>query len=259
MAVATAFELLRNHPAPGLHFPPHRSAGVGEYILPAPHRFGRPAGRSGHRVLRRLTRAAGSVQGELLEFYERWNGVDLCCLPDPLGESQYCPGLTIFPVEQWRSATGKLTTGSNTWILEDVRGMYAPGSFIAIGGYGSEGTRLVLFTKGQLREEALAGKMFCVAVDPVMGYTEELAGSFELFLEEFAADPAKFLDRIGFCHHVTDGRGQVWGAVPDRYIPDIRGMEDLIGVPGARSCYRRSPSSSLSFSPLAVAHRRAFL
>lgn len=222
MSRFTAFEAMLDHPAPGLHFPEHPYAKIAERVLPAPHRVGSPADWAALDIVTRLTNGANEVQQQLVEFYSRWNGADLCCLPDPEDGSDYCPAMVIFPIEDWECATQELTEGDLSWMFEDLQEMYTPGNYISIGGHPSEETRFVLFTKGEFEGQALAGKVFCVAMDPVLDYTEVLAESFEAFISAFATDPVAFLLKVGYGHFVIDEQGRMCGAPPDRYLPDAR-------------------------------------
>ena len=227
MAIPVRFEALLKHPAPGLRFPPHKFAGTGEYILPVRHRPGPPATPTEIDALRELTSASPAAQAQLLEFYRRYNGVDLCCSPDILNGGE-AAALSILPIERWEPETAELLDTDLAWMLEGVEEMYRPGNFLTIGANNSERTRLTLFTAGEYDGEALAGRVYCVAVDPVVGFTEVLAPSFYHLLDGFADDPAAFLKKIGYCHAVPGESGSVYGAVADEYLPDIRGLANVV-------------------------------
>lgn len=218
MSIPTSFLALTNHPAPGLHFPAHEAADRDEYVLPAPHAFADPANGSQLEELRKRTAACPTLQTELLDFYTRWNGAALCCLPDPLSGAP-ASALTILPIEAWDKATEPFTTDDLGWMLDGLEDMYVPGRFFVIAVSPSEGTHLVLFTEGLFEGESLAGKVFYLSMDPVLGATEPVANSFNSLLDEFATDPAGFLERIGYCHAVM-GKSGLFGAVADRYLPD---------------------------------------
>jgi hypothetical protein len=227
MAIPDRFEALLKHPAPGLHFPPPRYAEVGEYILPVAHRPGSPAAPAGMKTLREFAGRSDAVLAQLAEFYRRYNGVDLCCLPDVLNGGEEA-GLAILPIEQWELETDDLTGPDAEEMFEGLEDMYKPGNFVVIGTNNSEGTRLVLFTAGEDGGQPLAGKLTCVALDPVLGFDEIVAPTFYDLLETFAADPAAFLKRIGYCHAVRSKAGRLYGAVADQYLPDIRGLPHVV-------------------------------
>jgi hypothetical protein len=218
MAIPRSFEELVSHPAPGLHFPPHELAGTVERIVPSAHRFGDPASAKAIRTLRTKTAACPEAQSELLEFFSRWDGANLCCLPDPLNGG-LAPALSILPVAAWDEFTSELVGEDLNWMFDGLEEMYVLGRFLVIAATDSECTRLVLFTGGQFDGIDLSGKVFYVSMDPVLGFTEPVAGSFHQLLHSFAADPAAFLSRIGFTSVVAKGE-HIYGDVADRYLPD---------------------------------------
>ncbi len=210
MSIPTSFLALTNHPAPGLHFPAIEWAERDEFVVPAPHRFGDPADETRLEELRKRTAACPALQTDLLDFYTRWNGASLCCLPDLLN-GEATAALNILPIEDWDEATDDLLEG-----LEDI---YIPGTYFVLAASPQEGTQLTLFTEGMLEGEPLAGKVFYLSMDPVLGPTEAVASSFNDLLDRFASNPAGFLEHIGYSH-IVSGKSGIFGAVADRYLPD---------------------------------------
>lgn len=228
MAVPAAFETFAAHPSPGLLFPPHKQAERDEYVVPAPHQFGRPATPEALRVLQRKSAACPWLQADLLEFYSRWNGVGLCAAPDVLS-GEPSPALMIHSIEDWDSLTAELV-GEMSWMLEGLEEMYIPGNYFVFASTPSEGTRLALFAQGSFEGQPLAGKVFYLSMDPVLSSTEPVAESFCGMLNAFASDPAAFLRLIGYTSSVI-GKGGFYGAVPDRYLADCGVRLNQPGVP----------------------------
>lgn len=217
MAIPNSFMELAAHPSPGLHFPPDSLMNCGEYILPAPHSFGPPAAPELLGLLRERTAACPAAQQELLDFYSRWNGAGLCCIPEPDNGNPEA-ALVILPIEWWDKTAAELT-GERAWMFRGLEEMYVPGRFITIAASPSEDARLVLFLQGQFEGQQLTGKIFCTATDPVLGFTETVANSFFDLLDQFASDPAAFLEKIGYTSVVKDSANYI-SAVADRYLPD---------------------------------------
>ncbi|HOB76405.1 MAG TPA: hypothetical protein PKG54_17985 [Phycisphaerae bacterium] len=217
MTIPLSFQTLAEHPAPGLHFPAHERAERDEYVLPAPHYFGTPATPRELERLRNKTAACPSLQAELLAFYSRWNGVDLCAVPDLLS-GEPTPALCIHPLEDWDGLTAQLANKMG-WVLEGLEEMYVAGRYQVFASSPGEGTRLVLFTQGECEGRPLAGKVFYLSMDPVLSFTEPVADSFFALLSAFADDPTAFLARIGYTTCVS-GKDGIYGARPDRYLAD---------------------------------------
>lgn len=223
MAIPASFEALSAHPAPGLHFPPHAGAGSGERIVASPHLFAEPASAEDLGILREKTKACPRAQAELSEFYSRWNGVGVCCLQLP-EQAGLAASVCILPIGMWASFTDELSGEDLGWMLEGLEDMYVPGRFLVIGVSPCEETRLVLFTEGRYDGQDLAGKVFCISMDPVLSFTEPVAGSFNGLLEAIGSDPVGFLNSIGFSHVRADAQGQIYGDVPDAYLPDCEAV-----------------------------------
>jgi hypothetical protein len=226
VAIPSSFEAFLAHPAPGLHFPAHPHSRTAEYVTPAPHDIRPPASAELlGRVEAEVT--APAVRRELLDFYGRWNGVGLLCLPDLLNDIPRAPALAILSVEESAELTEDLESAESSFMFEGLEEMYRPGSYRVVAAHGSEGTRLVLFTEGEYKGRPLAGKMFCVALDPVLGFTDVVAESFMGFLDAVARDPIAFLEHIGYCYTAVSRSGEYWGAEPDQYLPDVRGLPGI--------------------------------
>ena len=226
MTIPASFEAMLKHPAPGFHFPPHEHAGIDACILPVKHRVGRPATPAAIETLIRLTAKSEGTQAQLLDLYQKYDGVELCCSPDVFNGGE-APALCILPVEEWEPQAAYLLSDDLSWLFDGLEDMYKLGDFLVIAANDNEHTRLVLFTAGTHDGEALAGKIFCVAMDPVLGFTEVLAHSFHDMLDMFAQNPASFLEKIGYCSTVQSESGTCYGAVADAYLPDIRGGDGV--------------------------------
>jgi hypothetical protein len=226
MSIPRAFEDLLAHPAPGLHFPAHPGTRTDEYILPCPHRPGTSASAAQLAHLRKLTALAPQVQAQLLQFYGRWDGVELCCLADPCYPGTSEAALTLLCLDDLCGLTEELLDDAS-WLLDSLGDMYVPGNFVVIASSPEEATRLTLFMAGEYEGQPLAGRIFYVSMDPVLSFTKPLAESFDNLLSVLGTDIAAFLRRIAYCHAVYDREGQLYGSVPDRYIPDSRGLPNL--------------------------------
>lgn len=222
MPIPSSFRALVEHPAPGLHFPAHPGAGTPERILASPHRAGRPAKPKALALLKKLTARCPTARDQLAEFYSTWDGFELCRLSDG---DETIPLLSLFSIEEWAEATAELATGDVSFLLEDLEEVLPRDGFLVIGGSPSEGTRLLLSLTGTWDGKSTAGAICYASMDPVMGVGEPIAASFSELLEQIAADPAEFLQKISSTYFVTNG-GRTWGDVADRYIPDI-------GAPGS--------------------------
>lgn len=221
MAIPTAFLELVQHPAPGLHFPAHEVAGTPERVLPSPHRLHRPASAATLRKLDQILAAApAEAAAELREFYTRWNGADLCCLPD--GREQVGM-LSLLPIQGWKAATEMVTEGPLSYCMKrpDGKPFWAPEDVVVIASAQSEETRLVLAMAGQWDDGPLAGRICYVAMDPVHAAGQPIADGFFDLLKRFAKDPAAFLAHISSTYFVKTRKG-MWGDVADRYLPDCR-------------------------------------
>src|SRR5262249_21339244 len=153
------------------------------------------------------------------EFFSRYDGVELCCLLDEVNGEESA-ALSIVSIKEQKRLTVELEGGRLKFVLEGLEDVYVKGNYFVIAANDSEGTRLVIFTRGECDGESLAGRVCCVAMDPVLSLTEPVARSFYELLETFAQDPAKFLDKIGYCS-VVAGKGRSYGAVADRYVADM--------------------------------------
>lgn len=127
--------------------------------------------------------------------------------------------LRVLSIAEWDSYTAELAGGNLAYLVEHMGDMYVPGRLIVIAANESESTRLVLFKKGTFEGMELAGKVFCVSMDPVLGASEAVADSFFALIESFASDPAGFLSRIG-CAYVAFGTDGMYGDPANRYMPD---------------------------------------
>jgi hypothetical protein len=224
MNVPSSLAALLGHPAPGLHFPVHpRIPESRPHIIPAPHRANRTPSRGALDRLCRITDHAPSLQYDLLSVYSTHNGVELCRI---LHNDLARPALAIHPIEYWDMWTQQLDITFDSF-LTDLRNVYIPGNYHVIGGCDTEGTNLVLFTRGEYEGRALAGTVFRVALDGYLGYLEPLARSFADLIGQIGTDPLPILAKFPWTHTATNSSGQHFGAVPDRYVADIRGEPDV--------------------------------
>lgn len=219
MAIPDAFTALLDHPSPAIHFPAHESAGTPERTLLVRHTVNSPASPDEIAWLKERTRACPSAQAELVEFYSRYNGAGLCCIQDPdIGEW----GATFYipPIAEMRSLTQDLEPdGDDHFMVEDMDDIYAAGRFLVIVATPCEGTRLSLFTEGQLDGVDMSGKLFYASMDPELAFDEPVADSFFGMLETFARDPVGFQNHIGSPYSLRVGE-RMWGDVPDAYVAE---------------------------------------
>jgi hypothetical protein len=218
MAIPRAFEELLEHSAPALHFPPHPGAKTAERVVPLRHMVNAPAKARKLAWLEKRMDACPIAQGQLLEFYSRWDGAGLFCLPHGwLG--RYRAHFLIPPIADMQKLTARFEPrGKLRWMAEDLGEMYSAGSFVVIAGTPSEETHLTLLNTGRFEDQDLAGKVFYLSMDPMFGATKVVCGSFFEMLEALATGPVKFLTRLGSSFRLEAG-GEMWGDVPDRYLP----------------------------------------
>jgi hypothetical protein len=229
MAIPARFEALLRDPAPGLRFPPHaRVPGSTERVRYAPHMMQPPASAAELATLRARCGASPRVLGELLEFYKRWNGVDLCCLKHILSDVRV-GALCIPSITEMEAENSEVADSS--WLFDGLEDVFVPGNYVVIAHNNSEGTRLLLMLRGQHEGWALEGRVLYLAADPVLSFTEPLAESFFGLIGRFAADPSGFLHHIGYCNAIEDAEGRMYGDVATGYIPDVRGLPNLIDWP----------------------------
>lgn len=217
MAIPATFLALADHRAPGLHFPAHPGAVTPDRTLPAPHHFGKPASPRAMEALKKTTSSCPAARDQLAEFYARYNGAEFCRLPDG---DELVPLMTLLPAEDWEQATEELRSGDLSFLLDGLDDVLPRDGFVCIGGAPNEETRLLLSLNGTWEGRSSAGSICYASMDPVLGIAEPLAGSFFEFLNEFAAEPAKFFKKISSTYFLAKGN-EIWGDVADRYLPEI--------------------------------------
>ncbi len=218
MAVLEEFGGLLQHPSPGLCFPAHARAHIPARIMTTTHVAGPPASPGLLAGVRRLAADAPAVAEELVAFYSRWNGVELCRLPSPFGAGIES-ALHILPADALEDATAEVR--ELDWMQEAPDDLNAPGAYVAFAAHESESTRLIIYLRGEMEGHSVVGKIFTVSVEPVM---DPVADSFFGMLRDFVTDPIAVMKRAGTCYTVTDAVGQMYGAVAERYLPDVRAL-----------------------------------
>jgi hypothetical protein len=215
---------LLTHPAPGLHFPVHKSIpGSKPYTISSPHRINPPPTPGALHRLRSLTAHDADLQRDVLSIYEIANGFDVCRV---LFEDITRPALTLHAIEYWDMWTQQLDITFESF-LADLRHVYIPGHYHVIGAVEGEESTLVLFTRGEHEGRPIAGNIFCVALDGYLGYLEPVAMSLPDLIAQIGADPLPLLAKFPWTHTSKDDQGNFCGSVPDRYISDIRNETDI--------------------------------
>jgi hypothetical protein len=221
MAIPKSFSDFLQHPCPGLVFPVHERAMQPERAYPTPHLLGGPATPAELRELDALIFPSRSSHQTLLAFYAMHDGAFLLrlCRPD---DDEDAGAVSLLPISQWREFTQPyLEGGDMAWAMENCP-LYTHGNWRVIGVSPSEGLSFVMFFDGEYEGRALAGRMFCIGLDGYLGYEEELASSFDDFLDQIGRDPVAFFDKIGFCWHIDMGNGSGFGDPIGGYVPDVR-------------------------------------
>ncbi len=220
MALPESFLRMLNDPAPGLVFGAYDEFKIPERAHASPHGIAPRAGWLARRQLKRLTRGNPAL-ADLVEFFTKWNGLRICTMWDDLNHRDI-GAIDFLPIKWWSEQTRPYIDGDMVWAMKHCE-MYKRGTWRIIARLHCEGMGLVIFFDGQHEGESLAGKMFMVGLDGLLGYEEVLAPSFSAFLEEFVANPAAWFERIGFSWHMRDPATGDWlGDVIREYVPDVR-------------------------------------
>ncbi len=214
------------HPAPGLKFPHHDGSGVGPVVVPVSHHGEPPASDAGLKQIDALCENAPELASQLGALYGKHDGVAMSVLPALPGEDPM-PAAWLLPTEDWDAATDEWTGDDMSWAFEGLE-MYSAGTWRVIGGIAGEGTDIVLFFDGEHNGEPLAGKCFCISLDPVLGYEEVVARSVDSLLARLGDDLVGFLSEVEFCWTTASDEGTEYGWEPDEYLPDVRGNELLV-------------------------------
>jgi hypothetical protein len=176
-------------------------------------------------VLRSLTLKHPAAHGDFVECYERINGAAVCVLWESINTREIA-ALTLLSIEDWEVATEPWSSGELAGFMQGCA-MFTRGTWRVIAELPSESQCLVYFFDGEHEGRALAGSMFCLGLDGILGFEEVLAPSFAEFIGELTRDPAALLDRIGFCWHIMRDARVGWGDPVEAYVPDVRGHPDL--------------------------------
>lgn len=161
---------------------------------------------------------------DLMELYEKSNGVDLFYLKCPNCDEPHW-ALSFLPISEWAAATAHWQPGGDCgWCTESCE-LYKLGTWRVVASLPSEELRLVQFFSGEEGEKKLSGKIFCIGLDGYLGYEEEVAPSLSALLDEIVRDPAAFFKRLGFSWVFQTDEGY-FGDVIGSYLPDMRGDPD---------------------------------
>lgn len=127
----------------------------------------------------------------------------------------------LLPIEYWDDASEECSE------LVEGRETYEAGSWRVIGGFSSEGTKLILFLDGEHDGKPLAGKCCCVSMDPIMDCEDEIARSFDELLLLLAEQHVELLNKVGYTWTAKGRDGMLFGWPPQQYLPDVRDNELL--------------------------------
>jgi hypothetical protein len=200
-------------------FPAHKWAPAPERAYATPHRAARGPSRAETAELARLAGSGSTELAALVEVYSQHNGAELCLLQDGLNQREVA-ALTLLPIQQWEEATEPWRDGEIAEFMEGCE-LYRSGTWRVVAQLPSEDQSLVTFFGGVCRGEPLAGKMFCIGLDGLLGFEELLAPDFGAFIQEFTSNPAAVFERIGFCWYVK-GKDGTYGDPIEGYVPDVR-------------------------------------
>lgn len=224
-------ETLLAHPAPGLVFGPHKRAMLARRAHASRHERGGVMSSAERQELDRLVGGRPEL-ADLRELYECFDGARLFSLKCPRCDDPHW-GLSLLPVSEWDAATGRWRAGGECASFMEECTLYTRGEWRVIAATANEGMSLVQFFSGERDGESLAGRIFCIGLDGVLGFEEEVAGSLSAMMDEMVRDPAAFFGRLGFCWSVESDHG-CFGDPVESYVADVRGHPDAAPWPVVR-------------------------
>lgn len=217
-----SIEKLLAAPAPGLVFEVDDDAGEAQIARHTPHLLGGPPSRAELHTLRELT-GGDPAHATLESVYERHNGLQLYQMWDGMNNLPFA-AVHLLPISMWDAGSMEYKTEEHMESLVRFP-MYASGSWRIIGLIASGKTVLVYFFSGEKDGESVAGKIFTLSLDPILGADEVFAESFEALLDSMAERPADLIGEISL----------VWqlNYKDDALIGDLVGhAEDVTAHPG---------------------------
>lgn len=232
MSIPSSFLDLLAAPAPGLVFDahPHISAPVRAYSTPNRLNAGAKAGAL--RILESLM-ALAKGRGDfraLRALYEKHDGLALFELADPCSRQKVC-AIQLLPIDRWEAATGSLLgEEEGAYLIEDCP-LYQSGTWRVVARSPGEGQVYALFFDGEYEGKSLAGQMYSLSMDPVLGAEELVSASYGAFLDEIARDPPAFFARVGFTWVVMVSKDLGYGDPIREYLPDVRSHPALTTWP----------------------------
>ena len=159
------------------------------------HKLGEPAGS---KELNKISKGIGDGAAQIVEFYERHNGVQLYCQND-------APALEFFPVGQWRVKQKEM----EQWLFEPDQAFEFQKKGTVFGEVSDSGNYFVLYQ----------GEVYYSNHDG--GDDTPVAGSFFAFLTRICSDPAKFLRDVGGYTRYQDGKTNTqW--IPKEYVEEMK-------------------------------------
>ncbi|MCC5785482.1 MAG: hypothetical protein JJU33_02130 [Phycisphaerales bacterium] len=209
-------------PAPGLVFEVDDIDGDAQIARQTPHLLGGPASPAELRTLRQLT-GGDPAHATLEKVYERHNGLQLYLMWDGTNGLPFA-AVHLLPISMWAVSSMEYKSEEEMESLSAFP-MYASGSWRIIGLFASGKTVLVYFFNGERDGESVAGEVFTLSLDPILGADEELAESFEALLDAVAEDPADLIGKISLVWQLNDKGDDLIGDV-------ISHAEDITTHPG---------------------------
>ena len=134
---------------------------------------GEPASSQDLRTLQAIMSGHSEVHRPLLELYRETNGAALCILWEDINEREVA-ALTLLPVEDWDPATEPWVSGDMASFMQGCE-VFTRGTWKVIAQLPSEGQSLVYFFDGVCGDKPLAGSMFCIGLDGLLGLAADLA------------------------------------------------------------------------------------
>jgi len=158
------------------------------------HKLGAPAGS---KELNKISKTIGDGATQLVEFYDKHNGIQLYCQGD-------APALEFFPVGQWRVKQNEM----EQMLFEPDLAFEFQKKGTVFGEVSNSGNHLVLYQ----------GKVYYSNYDG--GDATPVADSFFAFLTRICSNPAQLLHDLNCYTRYKDGKTNAqW--IPKEYVSEM--------------------------------------
>ena len=153
---------------------------------------------AGSKELNKISKTIGDGAKQIVEFYEKHNGVQLYCQGD-------APALEFFPVGQWRVKQQEMEDG----LFEPDLAFEFQKKGTVFGEVSGSGNYLVIY-QGDVYYSNLDG-----------GDDTPVADSFFAFLTRICSNPAQLLHDLGSYTRYQDGKTKTqW--IPKEYVAEMK-------------------------------------